>query len=71
MCTDSCCDPEPGITYVPLSSRLVKATRKAHDCCTCHGEIPAGSPACVTAALIDGEFWAGHEHYPGCPGEEY
>jgi hypothetical protein len=70
-CYDTCCRPEPEITFVALSRRQVQATRKAHRCTDCNGEIPAGSPAWATAALIDGEFWAGYQHRAGRCTEEY
>lgn len=61
-CYDGCCNPDPEITSVVLSRRAVRVTRKVHRCLDCDGEIPAGSPACTVAALIDGEFLAGYRH---------
>ncbi len=66
-CTDSCCRPEPGITYEVLSRRAITATRKTHVCVTCRAEIPAGSACQRVAVLGDGKFYCDYQHHPYDP----
>ena len=47
------------------SEQWVKKTRKQHRCLWCGEMIPAGSTACHSSGIWEGDFWSAYFH-PEC-----
>lgn len=53
-----------------FGDRVIRKTRKQHQCESCHGMIPAGSKTNYAASVQDGQFFAWYQHLD-CKKAEY